>query len=178
MPKRSANWGYDSMTRTHGRYPRRVGAALAAVTSAASVLVALAATPAAATVGKPGPTTTGVPAGTRLTVHNGDLTITKAGSVYSALDIHGFVWVKAADVTIKDSIIRGGVASSDVGLVNDISSAATNFVISDSELVPQHPSVRIDGIKGWNYTASRLNIHGTVDGAKVFGNNARMSRRS
>jgi hypothetical protein len=160
------------MTRTHGGYSRRAGAALAVVMAAALVLVAFAVMPAAATVGKPGPTTTGVPAGTRLTVLNGDLTITKAGAVYSALDIHGFVWVKAADVTIKNSIIRGGVAGSDVGLVNDISSAATNFVISDSELVPQHPSVRIDGIKGWNYTASRLNIHGTVDGAKVFGNNA------
>ena len=160
------------MTRKHRRHSRVTEAVSAVVVSAAVALFALAATPAAATVSKPGPTTTGVPAGTKLTVLNGDLTITKAGGVYSALDIHGFVWVKAADVTIKDSIIRGGVASSDVGLVNDLSSAATNFVISDSELVPQHPSVRIDGIKGWNYTASRLNIHGTVDGAKVFGNNA------
>jgi hypothetical protein len=40
--------------------------------------------------------------------------------------------------------------------------------------VPADPSVYIDGIDGWNYTALRLNIHGTVDGAKMFGANATM----
>src|SRR5665213_2445413 len=34
------------------------------------------------------------------------------------------------------------------------------------------PSVQIDGIKGWNYTALRLDIHGTTDGAKMYGPNA------
>ena len=121
---------------------------------------------------QPGPGNTGVPAGTALTVMNGDLTITKAGSVYSGLDIHGFVKVEAPNVTIKDSIIRGGVAPADIGLVNDTDDSATNFLIEDSELVPMDPSVQIDGIKGWNYTALRLNIHGTTDGAKMYGPNA------
>lgn len=148
-----------------------LGLGLGLVPAAAATVSAVPGAPAVG-VAKPGPTTTGVPAGTKLTVFTGDLMITKAGAVYSGLDVHGFVWVKAANVTIKDSIIRGGTATSDIGLVNDISAAATNFVITDSELVPQHPSVRIDGMKGWNYTATRLNIHGTVDGAKVFGNDA------
>jgi hypothetical protein len=121
--------------------------------------------------GQPGPSNTGVPAGTTLTVTNGLMRITKPG-VYSGLDIHGFVEVQAPNVTIKDSIIRGGVATGNIGLVNDIDNSATNFVIEDSELVPQYPSVWIDGIKGWNYTAIRLNIHGTVDGAKMYGNNS------
>jgi len=106
-----------------------------------------------------------------LTVHQGDLTITTAGATYSGLDIHGFVRVEAPNVTIKDSIIRGGVSTTDIGLVNDTSSTATNFLIEDSELVPSNPSVQIDGIKGWNYTALRVDIHGTTDGAKVYGNN-------
>jgi len=121
---------------------------------------------------QPGPGNTGVPAGTALTVMNGDLTITTAGATYSGLDIHGFVKVEAPNVTIKDSIIRGGVAPADIGLVNDTDNSATNFLIEDSELVPMDPSVQIDGIKGWNYTALRLNIHGTTDGAKMFGPNA------
>ena len=40
--------------------------------------------------------------------------------------------------------------------------------------MPADPSINIDGIDGWNYTALRLNIHGTVDGAKMFGPNATM----
>jgi hypothetical protein len=121
---------------------------------------------------QPGPGNTGVPAGTALKVMDGNLTITTAGATYSGLDIHGFVSVQAPDVTIKDSVIRGGVAPYDIGLVNDTDSSATNFLIEDSELVPMDPSVQIDGIKGWNYTALRLNIHGTTDGAKMFGPNA------
>ncbi len=121
---------------------------------------------------QPGPGNTGVPVGTVLTVVEGDLTITKAGATYSGLDIHGFVKVEAPDVTIKDSIVRGGVAPADIGLVNDTDNSATNFVIEDSELVPMDPSVQIDGIKGWNYTALRVNIHGTTDGAKMYGPNA------
>jgi hypothetical protein len=121
---------------------------------------------------KPGPTNTGVPAGTPLTVYNGDLTITTAGATYADLDIHGFVRVEAPDVTIKDSIIRGGSAASNTAIIYDLSDAATNLLVVDSEIVPADPSVFIDGIDGWNYTALRLNIHGTVDGAKMFGPNA------
>jgi hypothetical protein len=113
-----------------------------------------------------------VPAGTALTVMNGDLTITTAGATYSGLDIHGFVKVEAPNVTIKDSIIRGGSASSNTAIVYDISNAGTNFLIEDSEIVPADPSVYIDGIDGWNYTALRDNVHGSVDGLKMFGPNA------
>jgi hypothetical protein len=112
-----------------------------------------------------------VPAGTHLTQHYGDLTITKAGATYDSLDIHGFVYVKAPNVTIKRSIVRGGVASGNLGLVNDVTDGATNFVIEDSELVPEYPSVWLDAIKGWNYTARRIDAHGTVDTAKVYGDN-------
>jgi hypothetical protein len=123
---------------------------------------------------KPGPTNTGVPVGTQLTVYNGDLTITTPGATYSGLDIYGFVRVEAPDVTIKDSIIRGGPATSNTALIYDLSDTATNLLVEDSELVPVDPSVNIDGIDGWNYTALRVNIHGTVDGAKMFGPNAAM----
>ena len=123
---------------------------------------------------KPGPSNTGVPAGMQLTVYEGDLTITTPGATYAGLDIHGFVRVEAPHVTIKDSIIRGGPATSNTALIYDLSDTATNLLVVDSELVPADPSVNIDGIDGWNYTALRVNIHGTVDGAKMFGPNATM----
>jgi Right handed beta helix region len=120
---------------------------------------------------QPGPGNTGVPAGTALTVMNGDLTITKAGATYSGLDIHGFVKVEAPNVTIKDSIIRGGTGSIGNGIVNS-GDASPNFLLEDSEIVPQHPVVGLDDVKGWNYTLLRDNIHGSVDGLKMYGDNA------
>jgi hypothetical protein len=92
--------------------------------------------------------------------------------VYSGLDIHGFVYVQAPNVTLEDSIVRGGTPTTSIGLVNDTLASATNFVLRDSELVPSNPNVYIDGIHGANYTAIRVNIHGTVDGAKMFGDNS------
>jgi hypothetical protein len=103
---------------------------------------------------------------------NGDLTITTAGATYSGLDIHGFVYVEAPNVTLQDSIVRGGTPTTSIGLVNDTLGTGTNFTLRDSELAPSAPNVYIDGIHGANYTAIGVNIHGTVDGAKMFGDNS------
>jgi hypothetical protein len=119
---------------------------------------------------QPNASNTGVPAGTVLTVYNGDLTITTAGATYSGLDIHGYLVIKAANVTVKNSIIRGGTGPIGNGIVND-QAAGTNFVLQDSEVVPQYPVVGLDDVKGWNYTLLRDNLHGSVDGLKVYGNN-------
>jgi hypothetical protein len=118
---------------------------------------------------RPSAANTGVPPGTTLTRHDGDITITKAGTVLKDLDVHGFVIVKASNVTIQASIVRGGVSHGDTALVKVVS--GTNVLVEDSELVPENPSVQIDGIRGANYTVLRDNIHGTTDGSKVTGNN-------
>ena len=58
------------------------------------------------------------------------------------------------------------------GIVNDTDNAATNFLLEDSEIFPANPVVGLDDIKGWNYTVLRDNIHGSVDGLKMYGDNA------
>jgi hypothetical protein len=118
---------------------------------------------------RPSAANTGVPPGTTLTKHDGDITVTKAGTVLKDLDIHGFVIVKASNVTIESSIVRGGVSHGDTALVKV--SSGTNVLVEDTELVPEDPSVQIDGIRGANYTVLRDNIHGTTDGSKVTGDN-------
>lgn len=118
---------------------------------------------------RPAAANTGVPPGTRLTRHDGDITITKAGTVLKDLDVHGFVVVEASNVTIERSIVRGGVSHGDTALVKVVS--GSNVLVEDSELVPEDPSVQIDGIRGANYTVLRDNIHGTTDGSKVTGDN-------
>ena len=72
-------------------------------------------------------------------------------------------------MTIERSILRGGIPHGDTALVKVVS--GTNVLVEDSELVPEYPSVQIDGIRGANYTALRDDIHGTTDGSKVTGDN-------
>lgn len=122
------------------------------------------------TTGKPSAATTGVSSGTKLTQHNGDLTITQPGTVINGLDIHGFVTVKAANVTIKNSIVRGGKSPGHaVGLITNYGS--DNLVIDHVDVIAQYPSVYFDGIKGWDFTARYVHVVGNVDSVKIHGDN-------
>ena len=119
--------------------------------------------------GKPGPGNTGVPAGTRLTVVTGDQVYATAGQVVSGLDIHGFVRITARNVTIRDSVIRGGPnpkCNSSVLWVM----AGASATVEDSEIAPSSPSPCLDGIWALNATLLRMNIHGAVDGVKAYDN--------
>ena len=111
-----------------------------------------------------------MPQGLALTRHDGDITVTKDGTVLRGLDIHGFVNVKAANVKILDSVVRGGKAQG----------YATG---PDHQLRLRQPagrgrqrrgrasSVYFDGIKGNNFTARRVHVVGNVDSIKIHGNN-------
>ncbi len=67
----------------------------------------------------------GVPAGTKLTVSEGNLTVTTPNAVLDSLDIRGFVQVNAPGVVIKNSIVRGRDTAYDKGLVMVGSGAAS-----------------------------------------------------
>ena len=125
--------------------------------------------------GRPAAGNTGVPDGTALTEHQGDITVTQDGTVLDALDIKGAVYVKANNVTIKRSIIRGGPA----GKGNQALIASwwgnTNLTVSDSTLAADFPSYWVDGLSGGNFTATRLDISRVVDTVKVIGGNASLT---
>jgi hypothetical protein len=118
--------------------------------------------------GKPGATNTGVPAGTALKVVNGDQTYSTPDQVVSGLDIHGFVRITAKNVTIKNSIIRGGTPRC-VSAVLEISGSAS-ATVEDSEIYPAYPNACLDGVWATNTTLLRMNIHGSVDGVKANDN--------
>ncbi|MCJ0904454.1 hypothetical protein [Rhodococcus sp. ARC_M6] len=127
--------------------------------------------------GRPGdaeavvPTIFGLPAETPLRVHNGDLTIRTPGTVIENLDIRGFVRVEASNVTIRRSIVRGR----DPQRTNQALVAAygdhRNFRIEDTTLKPSSPSPYVDGIKGRNFSARRVDISKVVDSVVIFGDN-------
>lgn len=117
----------------------------------------------------PGSGTTGVPAGTTLTVHDGDLTITEPGTVVDGLDIRGYLRIKAADVTVKNTIVRG--RSGLTGEMALVQSSAPGVRIIDSEIAAAYPTWGIDGFVGRDVTFTRVNIHGVVDCIKLTGGN-------
>ena len=76
---------------------------------AARSVEAAAAAPAAAaatSTGFPDASTTGVPAGTSLTTYTGPMTISKAGTVIENQIINGSLRITAADVVIKNCVIK------------------------------------------------------------------------
>lgn len=117
----------------------------------------------------PAPSTgVGVPAGTKLTVHEGDLTISKAGQVVEGLDVRGLVRVKADGVVIKNSVIRGRELTSSMGLItNDL--GAYRFTVENSTLAASNPSPWINGIIGNNFTVRNTEIKGVIDSLHITG---------
>ncbi|WP_198671826.1 right-handed parallel beta-helix repeat-containing protein [Desertihabitans aurantiacus] len=126
--------------------------------------------------GKPGPSNTGVPKGTKLKVHKGDLTITKDGTVIDGRDIRGYVYVKADNVVIKRSVVRGGTVKNQDRALIMAWWGAKNLKVTDSTLKASTPSLRLDGLSGSGFTADRLNISGVVDPVKVIGGNVTVKR--
>ncbi|GCE76110.1 right-handed parallel beta-helix repeat-containing protein [Cellulomonas biazotea] len=118
----------------------------------------------------PSATTTGVPNGTKLTVHDGDLTISTPNAVVDGLDVRGFVKVTAPNVTIKNSIIRGRATDKQTALVSNTLTTASVTVV-DSELYNSAPGPWVDGVRGFNFTLKRVNLHDVIDMAHIYGDN-------
>jgi hypothetical protein len=113
--------------------------------------------------GKPAAGNTGVIAGTTLTVLNGDQTLATDNAVVANADIRGYVRITGKNVTIRNSIVRGGAARCSAAVIQVEGSA----VIEDVEIAPASPNACLDGVWAAATTLSRVNIHGTVDGVKA-----------
>jgi hypothetical protein len=113
--------------------------------------------------GLPDAGNTGVPAGTKLTTVNGDLTVTKAGSVVQDKDVHGCINVEAKNVTIRDTKI----SCSDYYGISSFSSSyqGGGLLIEDVEIDCMDHNTT--GVGSYGLTARRLNIHGCENGFDV-----------
>ena len=113
---------------------------------------------------KPSASTTGVPAGTKLTP-SGSIEVTKDGAVIEDLDVTGSITVLANDVTIR----RVHLKSDDYYPIRYFDNDNTGLVVEDSEIEGTTGDVT-SAISFANYTARRLNIHGSSDGFKADSN--------
>jgi hypothetical protein len=95
--------------------------------------------------------------------------------VISGLDIHGLVKIAAPNVTIKNSIIRGRALTATAPLINNLG-GQPNLKVIDTELYPSIASPYAMGIYGYNFTATRLNIHGVIDGIHLTGGNVTLEK--
>src|SRR5690606_33736241 len=86
------------------------------------------------------------------------------------LDVRGFVRVKAPDVTIKNTIVRGR-ATSRIAYLVQLSDAAKGTTIIDSELRASHASPYVMGVVGSNFTLKRININRVIDQVAITGDN-------
>lgn len=123
------------------------------------------------------PGATGVPKGTQLTPVYGNIVVRTDGTVIDGQDIHGKVTVLAKNVVIRNSIIRGeNYTVPSQCLIIAIDRAVSNLQVSNSELVPEFPSVNGEvGICGHDFSITGSNIHGTVDGVGAYGSNVTIS---
>lgn len=113
-------------------------------------------------VTKPSAVNTG-PVGT-LAPYSGDFTVTAAGTVIQNLDIAGFVKVRAANVTVRNCVVRGsGPGTTNTGLIDCNHVAASNVLVENCLLVPDQPSYWLNAIIGHDYTIRRCQAYNVVD---------------
>ena len=108
-----------------------------------------------------------MPEGLALETITDDIVVTEPGTVIDGIDLHGHINVRAPDVTIRNSIIRGDGYSTDGPTL--IMSESTNLIVQDTEIASAVRSPNINGIMGSNFTLERVNIHNVVDQVHIHG---------
>jgi hypothetical protein len=104
----------------------------------------------------PGPSNTGVPDGISLAPYSGPCTIDVAGTVIDGKAIDCSLSIRAANVTIKNSRVRGSVSTQNSG----------SFTIVDSEVhVGRVGSAGGTGLGSENFKAIRVEVTGGNRGA-------------
>jgi hypothetical protein len=101
---------------------------------------------------------------------NGDITANQAGQVIDSVDVHGRIIVKAPNVTIKNSIVRGADGGSANGLV-DAMSGQTGLKIYDTKIAATKANSTVNGIMGWNFELHNVDISNVIDSVDIAGSN-------
>lgn len=121
--------------------------------------------------------TTGVKAGStlrRIDPPGGWLTISTAGTVLENADVYGGIKVRAANVTIRNTIVRGPntTLTSSSSLITAWDAPVRNLLLEGVTLRPQAPSMHWSGINGHDYTARCVDVSHTTDGFGIYNTNA------
>ncbi len=104
----------------------------------------------------------------KLTKHVGNFTAGTNGQVIEGREILGRVIVKANNVTIRNSIIRGGQKAAEAnGPLLQAWNDNTGLLIENVTFAPTLQNYSQDGIRVQQATIRNVNVSGTVDGIGV-----------
>jgi hypothetical protein len=142
--------------------PTTTTAPKATTTTAAPAPAAPSGTP-ASSGGFPNSSTTGVKPGIALTPA-GSMTVTEPGKVIENLHIRGTVTIEADNVTIRNTLIDN-TGTYPIRSTN----RNTNLLVEDVEIKGNGQGNV--AVYGGNYTLRRVDVHGTLDGPRVEGDN-------
>lgn len=111
-----------------------------------------------------------VPGTDLMTDAKGNLTVTTPGVTIEGIDLAGSISVKASNVTIKNSWIRGPKDGQTLktGLISSLDAGVRNLLIEGCVLRTDENVVVADGIVGHDFTARNNDISRTSDGIGVF----------
>ncbi|WP_210509046.1 hypothetical protein [Naasia sp. SYSU D00057] len=104
------------------------------------------------------------------TVVWGDIYATQPGQVLDALDVHGRIIVRAPNVTISNSIVRGLDSGSQHGLI-DAMDGHPGLRVLDTQIVATAPNHTVNGIMGSNFELHGADISNVIDGVHIAGDN-------
>jgi hypothetical protein len=108
-----------------------------------------------------------------LTGQRGDLTIT-TGQTITEAEVLGRFINQAANVTLKDSLVRGPLTWTPgvpTALVDCGHAAVSNFLIKDTTIVPDVPAAESIGIDGHDMTIRRCDLYRLQDMIRMRANN-------
>ena len=111
----------------------------------------------------PGPTNTGVPAGTSLLPSAG-FTVTEAGAVIQDLDVEGCIQVRASNVTIRRTRVRGSCFN---GAIDTGYGEVSGVLIEDVEIDGGNQDANAALLGNSGFTCRRCNIHHGGSGIRM-----------
>lgn len=120
---------------------------------------------------QPNASNSGVPAGVSLKQILGDIDITTPGTVVDAVDVHGFIRVRANNARITRSRVHGRGSTYISPALILVSPGVTGTVIEDCEVACDNPQYWQAGVSGSDYTARRCNVHDVIDAFDVDNGN-------
>lgn len=126
-------------------------------------------------VDEPDASNVGVIPGSFLSVYNGDIIVSTPGQVVEDLIVNGFVKINAADVVVRNCVIRGypSVPVVSTNLVDCTGPNCVDALIEDCEIYAQTPHWRWNtGMVGHDFTLRRCNVHHITDSVGVFNTHA------
>ncbi len=112
---------------------------------------------------------TGIPDVARQVVH-GDIYATQPGQVIDGVDVRGRIFVRADNVTIRNSIVRGADGGTSGGII-DAMQGRPGLKVIGTQIIATRANPSVNGIMGSNFELHNVEIANVIDAVHIAGSN-------